>query len=167
MKSPTFWDASEDFMVRHEAAEAMGELAHASALPLFKRYASDQSLAQEIRKTCLLVVHGIQWPQIAHGNAPDVPYTSVDPAPAHHEQDVDQLRTVICDTSKRLFERDKSMFALRNKGGEQAVLGLCAGMQADKESALFRHAVAYVLGQMQHQASIPTLQQFLRDQNEH
>ncbi|KAI0564481.1 Deoxyhypusine monooxygenase [Gracilaria domingensis] len=160
-------DASEDVMVRHEAAEAMGAIAHTSALPLLERYASDQSLAQEIRETCLLAVHRIKWLQIAHGNAPDVPYTSVDPAPAHHEQDVDQLRTVLCDTSKPLFERYKSMFALRNKGGEQAVLALCAGMQADKESALFRHEVAYVLGQMQHQASIPTLQYFLSDQNEH
>jgi deoxyhypusine monooxygenase len=52
------------------------------------------------------------------------------------------------------------MFTLRNRGSEEAVLALCTGF-ADT-SALFRHEIAYVLGQLQHPASIPALATQLR-----
>ncbi|PXF50154.1 Deoxyhypusine hydroxylase [Gracilariopsis chorda] len=159
-------NAAEDVMVRHEAAEAMGAIAHNSVLPLLDRYAADASLAREIRETCVLAVNRIRWYQ--HQTTPaQAPYTSVDPAPPEQGKDVSQLQDLLCDASKPIFERYKAMFALRNIGGEQAVLALCAGMDAEKESALFRHEVAYVLGQMQHSASVPTLARFLKDQQEH
>jgi deoxyhypusine monooxygenase len=47
------------------------------------------------------------------------------------------------------------MFALRNRGTEEAVLQLASGFQ--DSSALFRHEIAYVFGQMQHPASVPSL----------
>ncbi|CAN8061929.1 unnamed protein product [Agarophyton chilense] len=160
-------DPSEDVMVRHEAAEAMGAIAHTSVLPLLEKYAADASLAQEITETCLLAVNRIRWAHSAHEKQIHKPFASVDPAPPEDNKDVHHLKSVLCDASQPLFERYKAMFALRNKADEQAVLALCAGMQADKHSALFRHEVAYVLGQMQHPASIPTLERFLSDQKEH
>ena len=68
------------------------------------------------------------------------------------------------DTSLTLFERYRAMFALRNRGNEEAVLALAQGFQDD--SALFRHEIAYVFGQMQHQASVPSLIQVLSNDAE-
>lgn len=56
------------------------------------------------------------------------------------------------------------MFALRNRGDEESVLALAAGFQDD--SALFRHEIAYVFGQMQHEASVPSLIKVLSDTSE-
>merc|ERR1719383_1390567 len=49
------------------------------------------------------------------------------------------------------------MFELRNRGGSEAVAALCAGLHC-KDSALFRHEIAYVLGQMQHPESLEALE---------
>ena len=56
------------------------------------------------------------------------------------------------------------MFALRNKATEESVLALCDGLS--DSSALFRHEIGYVLGQLQHPASIPSLAKALSDTNE-
>lgn len=57
------------------------------------------------------------------------------------------------------------MFSLRNRGTEEAVLALCEGF--NDQNALFRHEIAYVLGQMQHQASVPALTKVLHNEVEH
>ena len=49
----------------------------------------------------------------------------------------------------------------------ESVLAICEGMETEKSSALFRHEVAYVLGQMQLEASVPTLVSHLKDKNEY
>ncbi len=59
------------------------------------------------------------------------------------------------DVNLGLFERYKAMFSLRNLGTEEAVLQLARGFEDD--SALFRHEIAYVFGQLQHVASVPSL----------
>lgn len=56
--------------------------------------------------------------------------------------------------SKHL-QRYRALFALRNRGGDEAVEVLCEAFGAS--SALLKHEVAYVLGQLQHPKSIPTL----------
>ncbi len=47
------------------------------------------------------------------------------------------------------------MFALRNRGGPDAVAALAASFAA--RSALLKHEVAYVLGQMQDAAAVDVL----------
>ena len=47
------------------------------------------------------------------------------------------------------------MFALRNRGGSEAVEALGASFGA--QSALLKHEVAYVLGQMQDAHAVATL----------
>lgn len=64
-----------------------------------------------------------------------------------------------------MFERYRAMFALRNRGDTEAVLALAAGF-ADA-SAVFRHEIAYVMGQLQHKAAVPSLTKALVDVNEH
>ena len=51
------------------------------------------------------------------------------------------------DQALPLFDRYKAMFSLRNNGSKAAVVALTTAF-ADP-SPLFRHEVAYVLGQLQ------------------
>ena len=57
------------------------------------------------------------------------------------------------------------MFSLRNRGDEESVLGLAKGLKAS--SALFRHEIAFVLGQMAHPAAVDALAECLEQQGEH
>ena len=47
------------------------------------------------------------------------------------------------------------MFALRDDGSMEAIEALASGFE--DESALFRHEIAYVFGQMQDERSVPAL----------
>ena len=92
------------------------------------------------------------------------PFDSVDPAPPSQVSEVSQLRTTLCDESAKMFERMRALFALRNIGGADAVDALAAAF--DSESALLKHEIAYVLGQMQNNHAVPTLIERLEDQSE-
>ena len=56
------------------------------------------------------------------------------------------------------------MFALRNKGDEASILALAEGLKS--KNALFRHEIAYVLGQIQSPLVTNQLLECLRDENE-
>ena len=92
------------------------------------------------------------------------PFDSVDPAPPSQVSEVSQLRTTLCDESAKMFERMRALFALRNIGGTHAVDALAAAF--DSKSALLKHEIAYVLGQMQNNHAVPTLIERLEDQSE-
>jgi deoxyhypusine monooxygenase len=57
-------------------------------------------------------------------------------------------------------QRYRALFALRNKGGVAAVAVL--GEAFGASSALLKHEVAYVMGQMQHPASAAVLCKVLK-----
>lgn len=100
------------------------------------------------------------------GNIPEVSeFGSVDPAPPSNEKDVETLKQVLNDETERMFVRMRSVFALRNIGGEEAVEALCSGFSS--ASALLRHELAYVLGQMQDSRALPALNRRLEDLDEH
>lgn len=151
-------DASQEPMVRHEAGEALGAIGNIKVLDLLKRYAEDPVI--EVAETCQLAVRRLEWLMNGgheSGEETDLnPYCSVDPAPPAPKKSVAELRAQLLDESLPLFERYRAMFALRNLGTEDAVLALGDGLQCS--SALFRHEIGYVLGQIQHEASIPQLQ---------
>ncbi|MEC7255540.1 MAG: HEAT repeat domain-containing protein [Candidatus Thermoplasmatota archaeon] len=92
-------------------------------------------------------------------------YGSVDPAPPLKSGEVQQWESTLTDNETPMFQRMRNVFSLRNKGTVEACLALCSGFKS--ESALLRHEVAYVLGQMQNEAAIPTLIQVLGDEEEH
>ncbi|XP_039190723.1 deoxyhypusine hydroxylase [Crotalus tigris] len=146
-------------MVRHEAGEALGAIGNPKVLDILKQYAEDPVV--EVAETCQLAVKRLEWFQEHKTNSAVNPYCSVDPAPPAEEKDVGKLRLTLLDESRSLFERYQAMFALRNMGGEAAVLALADGLRCG--SALFRHEIAYVLGQMQQEASIPQLTASLED----
>ncbi|XP_012291560.2 deoxyhypusine hydroxylase [Aotus nancymaae] len=146
-------DTHQEPMVRHEAGEALGAIGDPQVLELLKEYSSDPVI--EVAETCQLAVRRLEWLQ-QHGGEPAAgPYLSVDPAPPAEERDVGRLREALLDESRPLFERYRAMFALRNVGGEAAALALAEGLCCG--SALFRHEVGYVLGQLQHEAAVPQL----------
>ncbi|XP_004441468.1 PREDICTED: deoxyhypusine hydroxylase [Ceratotherium simum simum] len=138
-------DPRQEPMVRHEAGEALGAIGDPAVLEILQQYASDPVV--EVAETCQLAVRRLEWLQQRGGEpAPVGPYLSVDPAPPAEEQDVGRLREVLLDEARPLFDRYRAMFALRNAGGEEAALALAEGLRCG--SALFRHEVGYVLGQL-------------------
>ncbi|KAL1022913.1 hypothetical protein UPYG_G00034130 [Umbra pygmaea] len=152
-------DTTQEPMVRHEAGEALGAIGNPVVLDLLKEYSEDPVI--EVAETCQLAVRRLEWlmsggDQKGEEGSDGNPYCSVDPAPPAQKKTVSELRTQLLDERLPLFERYKAMFALRNLGTEEAVLALGDGLQCS--SALFRHEIGYVLGQIQHPASIPQLQ---------
>lgn len=163
-------DLSLHPIVRHEAAEALGAIGSDGNVPLLKS-SLDSDPAQEVRETCELALQRIQHLKDA-GNtdaltATEVsPFKSVDPAaPATSCSSVDQLRKVLLDEEKDMYERYAALFALRNDGGNEAVAAIIDSLGS--KSALLRHEVAYVLGQLQDKVASAALSNILKDVNEH
>ncbi|XP_070649228.1 deoxyhypusine hydroxylase isoform X1 [Bos indicus] len=147
-------DTRQEPMVRHEAGEALGAIGDPEVLEILKQYSTDPVV--EVAETCQLAVRRLEWLQ-QHGGESAVrgPYLSVDPAPPAEERDLGQLREALLDEARPLFDRYRAMFALRDAGGKEAALALAEGLRCG--SALFRHEIGYVLGQMQHEAAVPQL----------
>ena len=108
---------------------------------------------------------------------------SVDPAPAYNEnsienetknndnktnkksRNVSELKEIYLNDNLSLFERYRAMFSLRDMGTNEACLALCDGFKSD--CALFKHEIAFVLGQMMNSTAIPSLIKVLEDKREH
>ncbi|KAJ6563537.1 armadillo-type protein [Mycena sp. CBHHK59/15] len=176
-------NTSEDPMVRHEAAEAMGAISASTSLPILKQYLSDPD--RSVRETCEIAIAKIEWDNSEEGKShleslseSTIPlYTSIDPAPpssgllagtpepeAVSEAGILSLKYRLLDTRLPLFERYRAMFALRNVGTPAAVDALAAGFS--DESALFKHEIAFVFGQLLSAHSVPALFQVLQNANE-
>lgn len=91
------------------------------------------SSSLQVAETCQLAVQRLEWlqsgggKQLEDGSTDKNPYCSVDPAPPAVKKSVPELRSSLLDESLPLFERYRSMFALRNLGSEEAVLALGDG----------------------------------------
>ncbi|CAG8438756.1 3557_t:CDS:2 [Funneliformis caledonium] len=155
---------SEDPMVRHEAAEALGAIGDSSSLDILEEYLNDEYAV--VRETCELAIARIKYENDKEKlDVPKSLYTSIDPAPPNIKiQSVSELREILLDAKLPLFERYRAMFALRNLGNTEAVLALAEGF--NDSSALFRHEIAYVFGQMRSPASVPALIKTLENMNE-
>ncbi|KAJ3101888.1 hypothetical protein HDU97_001001 [Phlyctochytrium planicorne] len=163
-------DRSQDPMVRHEAAEALGAIGDPVSLPKLQGYLDDPNECRVVKETCEIAIDRIKYETKKKESSAEQEntsiYTSIDPAPANSQKSLStlELQEILLDEQRPLFERYKAMFALRNRGDEQSVLALAKGF--DDDSALFRHEVAFVFGQMQHPASVPALVNVLSDINE-
>ena len=165
-------------MVRHEAAEALGAIGAERSKSALESVMQSHPDLRELSDTCRLALNVMKW-RAAGGDLSEPPaacacmlnpYSSVDPAPPHPSHVTktdDELGDILCDGYLPIFERYRAMFSLRNRGGEGAVQQLCHALLKDETSPLLRHEVAYVLGQMQHPASVEALEESLRRQNEH
>ncbi|KAJ3509529.1 hypothetical protein NLJ89_g5182 [Agrocybe chaxingu] len=173
-------DTSEDPM--NQAAEAMGAISHPSSVPILKEFLADPE--RSVRETCEIAIAKVEWDNSEEGKRhrsskdDDVPaYTSIDPAPATSgllrgapkpeevsEDTVEKLKKELVDTNLSLFQRYRAMFALRNIGTASAVDALASGFCDD--SALFKHEIAFIFGQMLSPHSVPCLLKVLQDTQE-
>jgi deoxyhypusine monooxygenase len=172
-------DETDNAMVRHESAEALGAIGDVRSLALLEHCSEDKMM--EVSETCRIAAEFMKWTQKQESGegageaAPMMcacmsPYNSHDPAPIDPEFEgmaVEAVGAVLVDDGQPLLRRYSAMFALRNRGGEEAVRLLGAALVNDTSSALFRHEVAFVLGQMQHPAAIEPLAESLQRTGEH
>lgn len=113
-------------------------------------------------ETCEIALGRVRWLQNKETNLVDNnPYASVDPTPPAETSNVAELQKILMDDNESLFNRYRAMFSLRNLRTEESVLALATGLKG--KSALFRHEVAFVLGQLQEPCSIPFLADSLKD----
>lgn len=161
-------DLSLHPIVRHEAAEALGAIALESSIPVLqKSLISDP--AQEVRETCELALSRIK--ELTNGGSSKLgltdssPFLSTDPAVPASFSSVHDLRETLLNEDKGMHERYAALFALRNHGGEEAVSTIIDSLRC--KSALLRHEVAYVLGQLQNKKASDALCKTLRDVTEH
>ncbi|KAF9609439.1 hypothetical protein IFM89_016239 [Coptis chinensis] len=104
------------------------------------------------------------------GNIPLLEKTLVsDPCsratPASCCSSVDQLREVLLDEERDMYQRYAALFALQNRCEDVAVSAIVDSLGA--RSALLRHEVAYVLGQLQNKAATAALSRVLKNVSEH
>lgn len=159
-------DEEDDILVRHESAEALGAIGQSDSVEILRKNSTHS--APEISETCQIALDLIEW-QRTHSdkNSGTGGYLSVDPAPSISDSDnnVNILREKLMDTSTSLFQRYRAMFSLRNVNSDESALALLDGFR--DSSALFRHEVAYVLGQMQRAVTTEGLAEVLRNKSEH
>ncbi|DAZ93536.1 TPA: hypothetical protein N0F65_000152 [Lagenidium giganteum] len=163
-------DEADDCMVRHEAAEALGAIGHEQSVDVLEKYSKDP--APEVSETCELALRLVKYKMeqakgnIVEGEHDRNPYLSVDPAPAAEKNvPTEELKRILLDSSRSLFDRYRAMFSLRNRNTPDAALALAEGFH--DSSALFRHEIAYVMGQMENPVTVPALKDVLMNHSEH
>nr|NVI76162.1 nero [Cucujiformia] len=160
-------DQEQEPMVRHEAAEALGAIGSERALSYLEKYKNDPII--EVAETCELALDRLLWLKNSGEDKDKLSssiFHSVDPAPPALSSDINTLKCSLIDEKQSLFNRYRAMFALRNIGSSDAILAL--GEALNHGSALFKHEIAFVLGQLQHKESVGFLKKSLEniDENE-
>ncbi|KAJ8747014.1 hypothetical protein K2173_012993 [Erythroxylum novogranatense] len=160
-------DLSLHPIVRHEAAEALGAIGLESIVPSLENSLVVDP-AQEVRETCELALSRIH--EFSSATCDDAmqrsPFLSVDPAaPASSCSSVGELREILLDEERGMYQRYAALFALRNNRGDEAISAIIDSLATS--SALLKHEVAYVLGQLQNKAASDALSRILRDAQEH
>ena len=178
-------DGAQHPIVRHECAEALANIDADESLPLLQQLCHDTE--PEVAETCCIAVDKMtearrrrkeaqpqqqqqqrqdEGGEQVEGEAPASKYASVDPAPPLPSHSVPALLASLSDSRLSMYERYRAMFALRNLGTGEAIAALTASL-ASSNSPVFRHEVAYVLGQIAHPAALPALRALLADKSEH
>ncbi|EEH40212.1 deoxyhypusine hydroxylase [Paracoccidioides lutzii Pb01] len=171
-------DRNEDAMCRHEAAEALGALGDTSSLSTLRSLRDDEDEVDVVRETCDLAVDRILWEtsdQRKTEKLKQSDFASIDPAPPlpmpTDEPSIPDLKQTLLDSKLPLFQRYRAMFALRDLASPPNLPTAVPAIEALAEgfkdsSALFRHEIAFVFGQLSHPASIPSLTATLNNREE-
>lgn len=152
-------DENEDEIVRHEAGEALANYQNKDHIKILERFVTHKSTP--LRETCILGIKKIGSAERCNEVSK---FLSVDPAPVA-KTTLEEARKHFTNSSADMYDRYKTMFFLRDLMTEDAVEVLVKGFS--EESALFKHEVAFVLGQMQLEAAVPFLVRVLNDREEH
>lgn len=124
----------------------MGAIGSHESLAILETFLNDPVV--EVAETCQLALERIKYLQDPDEgeNVSKNPYASVDPAPPFPTRNAAKLATILLNEEAGLFERYRAMFALRNLGSMEAIEALCSALKGG--SALYRHEVAFVLGEL-------------------
>lgn len=145
------------------SGEALAAIGHPDVVPILEKFRADPVV--EVAETCEIALDRMNWLLSQKENLKDDnPYASVDPSPPAELKDIDKLTEVLLNEDERLFERYRAMFSLRNIQTVESINALGKGLKC--KSALFRHEIAFVLGQIQNECSIKVLTENLQDANE-
>ncbi|KAK3678048.1 deoxyhypusine hydroxylase [Recurvomyces mirabilis] len=172
---------SPSALLKHELAYCLGQsgaLGDRCSLDLLRQRRDDRSEEEVVRETCDIAIERIEWEHSEAGKAERLKqsdFASIDPAPplAHTNTapSIPEYEHTLLDTSLPLFKRYRAMFALRDLASPPdlptaipAVQSLARGFS--DPSALFRHEIAFVFGQLSHPASIPSLVETLSKTSE-
>ncbi|VEU20095.1 DEKNAAC101028 [Brettanomyces naardenensis] len=165
-------DLNQQVMVRHEAAEALGALDDEGSLQVLLKYFNDPKEVVPIKQTCELAIERIKW---ANSDKPKNEkiekslYSSVDPAPpmpidAEDADNLQKLKFLLNDQDAPLFDRYRAMFRLRDMDTDEACEALASSF--DDPSALLKHEVAYVFGQIGNPIAVPHLSKVIARSSE-
>ncbi|GKB13670.1 deoxyhypusine hydroxylase [Tanacetum coccineum] len=152
-----------------EVAKALGAIGLESNITLLKD-SLESDPVQEVRETCELALSRLEeLKNVGDSNEASMieasPFLSVDPAGPASCSSVHELWEIILKEEIGMYERYGALFGLRNQGGDEAVAAIIEPLNA--KSALLRHEVAYVLGQLQNKAASNALSRVLKDVYEH
>lgn len=164
-------DTQLDPIVRHECVEALANIDAdtPSTVELLERLCKDP--CSEVSDTAIIAIEKVkrakmELQQAMEQNAPQSKYYSVDPAPPLAIDSIDELKERLNDRSASLYDRYRAMFTLRNIGTAEAIEALASSLDGD-DSPVFRHEIAYVMGQIAHPAALECLQKLLANKDEH
>jgi deoxyhypusine monooxygenase len=165
-------DETDDVMVRHEAAEALGAIAEDNCKETLQEHLADA--CREVAETCELALRRINDQAAASekdkdNNKSESQFNTVDPTLVSkevQERAVTELEAVALDESVDMHDRYEAIFAIRNKGGSVAI-DLLSKLLRSSGSALLKHEVAFVLGQLQNEEATQILVDVLKDSTEH
>ncbi|XP_055371952.1 deoxyhypusine hydroxylase [Condylostylus longicornis] len=157
-------DVKQEPMVRHEAGEALGAIGTDEVIPILTKYLEDE--CTEVRETCEIALDRVKYLKSIPSDSlkDNNPYKSVDPSPPAQTQNIAELKKLYISKNESLFNRYRAMFSLRNLNTEESALAIAEGL--NDPSALFRHEVAFVLGQVQKECTIPHLRKNLENPKE-
>jgi deoxyhypusine monooxygenase len=164
-------DEQQHPMVRHEAGEALGAIGkHTDDIMDLLRFYSKHNV-RELSETCDLALDRLKFYDEQNMNKKSEsisPYNSVDPTPSYPDSmSLSQLRDIYLGENNSLFDRYRALFTLRNVGTPEAIQIICEGFfGSPSDSALFKHEVAFVLGQIQSLDSVDALTKKLADVEE-
>jgi len=161
-------DTTEDEMVRHEAAEALAAIGSPEAVETLNKFVNDAS--GPVRETCVLAIHSLTAKQQKPVGDNSASFDSVDPICGRSDcadEDVESLFNQLLDVSLLLWKRYEALFTLRNIASNKSAKAIARALLIDNSSALLRHEIAFVLGQLQNPCTLEELSACLSNAAEH
>ncbi|KAF9606144.1 hypothetical protein IFM89_023197 [Coptis chinensis] len=170
-------DLSLHPIVRHEVAEALGAIGLEGDIHLLEKTLVLDP-AQEVRETCELALERIEQQKNICQNEDSTkevasPFLFVDPAtPASCCSSVDQLREVLLDEKRGMYQKYAALLALQNRCEDVAVSAIVDSLGARSallrhenvsEHPMVRHEAAEALGSIADSQSVELLEEFAKD----
>jgi len=172
-------DPEEHEITRHEAAEALAAIGDTGALECLCMYTGHASVP--LKETAELGVDRLNASEVSSGD-----YNTVDPVAAEKgslkstEDHIENLVETLLNPETTLPGKYRCLFALRtitdadHKPSVKAVLALGRALKDERTSALLRHEISFVIGQLafgicasQIPSTIESLKASVGDSSEH